>query len=78
MNRRTSDSLRGVTAEMGTPQKAAEQSRKSRGHGRWARAIHRRGPVMAALAGAGVGGAVGGLTGAPIGMGIPEYLERRG
>jgi hypothetical protein len=31
------------------------------------------GPIMAALAGAGVGGAVGTLTGALIGMGIPEY-----
>ena len=28
---------------------------------------------MAALAGAGVGGAVGGIAGALIGMGIPEY-----
>jgi hypothetical protein len=32
---------------------------------------------MAALAGAGVGGAIGGLTGALIGMGIPEYEAKR-
>lgn len=35
------------------------------------------GPIMAALAGAGVGGAVGVLTGALIGMGIPEYEAKR-
>ena len=35
------------------------------------------GPIMAALAGAGVGGAVGTLTGAMIGMGIPEYEAKR-
>jgi len=35
------------------------------------------GPIMAALAGAGVGGAVCGLTGALIGMGIPEYEAKR-
>ena len=35
------------------------------------------GPIMAALAGAGVGGAVGTLTGALIGMGIPEYEAKR-
>jgi len=35
------------------------------------------GPIMAALAGAGVEGAVGGLTGALIGMGIPEYEAKR-
>src|SRR6202051_1386445 len=35
------------------------------------------GPIMAALAGAGVGGEVGGLTGALIGMGIPEYEAKR-
>jgi len=35
------------------------------------------GPIMAALAGAGVGGTVGGLTGALIGMGIPEYEAKR-
>ena len=35
------------------------------------------GPIMAALAGAGVGGAVGGMTGALIGMGIPEYEAKR-
>jgi hypothetical protein len=32
---------------------------------------------MAALAGVGVGGAVGGFTGALIGMGIPEYEAKR-
>jgi hypothetical protein len=32
---------------------------------------------MAALAGIGVGGAVGGLTGALIGMGMPEYEAKR-
>jgi hypothetical protein len=32
---------------------------------------------MAALAGAGLGGAVGGVTGALIGMGIPEYEAKR-
>ena len=32
---------------------------------------------MAALAGVGVGGAVGGVTGALIGMGIPEYIAKR-
>ena len=32
---------------------------------------------MAALAGIGVGGAVGGVTGALIGMGIPEYEAKR-
>jgi hypothetical protein len=31
------------------------------------------GPIMAGLAGLGVGGAVGGLVGALVGMGIPEY-----
>ena len=35
------------------------------------------GPLMAALAGAGVGGAVGGIGGALIGMGIPEYVAKR-
>src|SRR6202521_125769 len=35
------------------------------------------GPIMAALAGAGVGGAGGGPTGAPVGMGIPEYEAKR-
>lgn len=35
------------------------------------------GPIVAALAGVGVGGAVGGLAGALIGMGIPEYEARR-
>ena len=32
---------------------------------------------MAALAGAGVGGAIGGIAGALIGMGIPEYEAKR-
>ena len=31
------------------------------------------GPIMAGLAGLGVGGAVGGLVGALVGVGIPEY-----
>jgi len=35
------------------------------------------GPSMAASAGAGVRGAVGGLTGALVGMGIPEYEAKR-
>lgn len=35
------------------------------------------GPIMAALAGAGVGGAVGTLAGALVGMGIPEYEAKR-
>lgn len=35
------------------------------------------GPIMAALAGAGVGGTVGGITGALIGMGIPEFEAKR-
>ncbi|MGB9244201.1 MAG: hypothetical protein WCC03_12675 [Candidatus Acidiferrales bacterium] len=35
------------------------------------------GPVMAALAAVGVGGAVGGFTGALIGLGIPEYEAKR-
>jgi hypothetical protein len=33
--------------------------------------------AVAALAGFGVGGAVGGVTGALIGMGIPEYEAKR-
>jgi hypothetical protein len=32
---------------------------------------------VAALTGVGVGGAIGGLTGALIGMGIPEYEAKR-
>src|SRR4051795_721900 len=35
------------------------------------------GPIMAALAGVGVGGAVGGIVGALVGMGIPEYEAKR-
>ena len=35
------------------------------------------GPIVAALAGLGVGGAVGGFVGALVGMGIPEYEAKR-
>src|SRR5262252_5679579 len=35
------------------------------------------GPIVATLAGVGVGGAVGGLVGALVGMGIPEYEAKR-
>src|SRR5437868_3812136 len=35
------------------------------------------GPIMATLAGMGVGGAIGGVTGALIGLGIPEYEAKR-
>jgi hypothetical protein len=35
------------------------------------------GPIMAGLAGLGVGGAVGGLVGALVSMGIPEYEAKR-
>jgi len=35
------------------------------------------GPIMVGLAGLGVGRAVGGLVGAPLGMGIPEYQAQR-
>jgi hypothetical protein len=35
------------------------------------------GPIVAALAGAGAVGALGGLTGALVGMGIPEYEAKR-
>jgi hypothetical protein len=35
------------------------------------------GPIMAALSGVALGGAVGGLSGALIGMGIPEYEAKR-
>jgi hypothetical protein len=35
------------------------------------------GPIVAALAGAGIGGTVGGITGALIGLGIPEYEAKR-
>jgi hypothetical protein len=35
------------------------------------------GPILAAMAGAGAGGAVGVLTGALIGMGMPEYEAKR-
>lgn len=35
------------------------------------------GPIMAALAGAGIGGTVGGISGALIGFGIPEFEAKR-
>src|ERR1700692_4597169 len=35
------------------------------------------GPIMAALAGIGVGGTVGGLAGGLIGLGIPEFEAKR-
>ncbi len=35
------------------------------------------GPIMAALSGAAVVGAIGGLTGALVGMGIPEFEAKR-
>lgn len=35
------------------------------------------GPILAALAGAGVGGTVGGITGSLVGFGIPEYEAKR-
>jgi hypothetical protein len=35
------------------------------------------GPIMAGLAGLGIGGAVGGVVGALVGMGIPEYEAKR-
>ena len=35
------------------------------------------GPIVAALAGVGAGGAIGGIAGALIGMGIPEYEAKR-
>lgn len=35
------------------------------------------GPIMAMLGGIGLGGAVGGLTGALVGMGFPEYVAKR-
>lgn len=35
------------------------------------------GPIMAALAGLGVGAATGGIVGALAGMGIPEYEAKR-
>ena len=35
------------------------------------------GPIMAALAGLGVGGAAGGMVGGLIGLGIPEYEAKR-
>ena len=35
------------------------------------------GPIMATLAGIGVGGTIGGVTGALIGMGVPEYEAKR-
>ena len=35
------------------------------------------GPILAALAGAGTGAAIGGVAGGLIGMGIPEYEAKR-
>jgi hypothetical protein len=35
------------------------------------------GPIMATLAGVGMGGAIGGIAGALVGMGIPEYEAKR-
>ena len=35
------------------------------------------GPIVASLAGVGVGGAIGGIGGALVGMGIPEYEAKR-
>jgi hypothetical protein len=35
------------------------------------------GPIMAALAGTAIGGAVGGISGALIGLGIPEYEAKK-
>ena len=35
------------------------------------------GPIVAALAGSGAGGVVGGITGALVCMGIPEYEAKR-
>jgi len=35
------------------------------------------GPIMATLAGMGAGGTVGGLTGALVGLGIPEFEAKR-
>jgi hypothetical protein len=35
------------------------------------------GPLMAALGGAAVGGAIGGLGGALVGLGVPEYEARQ-
>lgn len=35
------------------------------------------GPILASLAGAGIGGTVGGIAGALIGFGIPEYEAKR-
>jgi hypothetical protein len=35
------------------------------------------GPIIAILAGVGVGGAIGGLAGALIGLGVPEYEAKR-
>jgi len=35
------------------------------------------GPIVATLAGMGVGGVLGGLAGALVGLGIPEYEAKR-
>jgi hypothetical protein len=55
------------------------QTLRARGLRKFA-VVHRRiaaGPVVAALAGMGIGGAVGGVAGALVGMGIPEYEAKR-
>jgi hypothetical protein len=35
------------------------------------------GPLLAALAGIGIGGALGGFTGSLVGLGIPEYEAKK-
>src|ERR1700738_3128628 len=35
------------------------------------------GPIMATLAGIGVGGTIGGIAGALVGLGVPEYEAKR-
>ena len=39
--------------------------------------FHRGGPIVAALAAVGAGATVGGIVGALVGMGIPEYEAKR-
>jgi len=41
------------------------------------RSFYRRGPILAALAGVGAGGVLGGIAGSLIGVGIPEYEAKR-
>ena len=43
----------------------------------WSGPLIAAGPIVAALTGVGVGGAIGGIAGALIGMGIPEYEAKR-